>query len=64
MDRATMRDPYAKRGQCHYSKTGWSWQYENGACRCDPCAPPEGWKFDKKEGEWIPPTNQEPTDER
>ena len=47
------RDPHAKRGQCDYSKTGWSWQYADGACLCDPCPPPEGWKYDKKEGEWI-----------
>jgi hypothetical protein len=47
------RNPYAKRGQCDYSKTGWSWQYANGACLCDPCPPPDGWKYNKKQGEWM-----------
>lgn len=42
-----------KRGQCDWSKTGWAWQYRSGACTCDPCSPPEGWKYDRKKDEWY-----------
>lgn len=57
MTRETLkpRDPYAKRGQCDYSKTGWSWQYEDGACRCDPCPPPMAGSMTRRKAEmWVP----------
>jgi hypothetical protein len=60
IEAAADRNPYAKVGQCDYSKTGWAWQYRSGACTCDPAPKPDGWKFNPKTGEWERAKEQKP----